>query len=61
MPARWEGGLGDAKALQGWLLEDVPDSTIILTSEQEMQMFIQCGWRGWWGWCEWCECCGWCG
>lgn len=37
---RWEGSLDDAKALQAWLLADVPDTTVLITSEAELRMFM---------------------
>ncbi|KAI8463550.1 MAG: hypothetical protein J3K34DRAFT_526895 [Monoraphidium minutum] len=38
---RWEGGLSDTKALQAWVLEEVPDSTAILTTDDALTMFMQ--------------------
>lgn len=37
---RWHGGLDDPKSLQQWVLEEVPDSTQIMTSEMELRMFM---------------------
>ncbi|GBF90666.1 hypothetical protein Rsub_03238 [Raphidocelis subcapitata] len=37
---RWDGGLDDPKALRGWLLEEVPDTTAQLGSEAELRAFL---------------------
>eukprot|EP00775_Hariotina_reticulata_P011263 gene11263-11412_t len=39
--SRWAGGLDDAKALQDWILQQVPDFTSLLTSELEANAFVQ--------------------
>jgi hypothetical protein len=40
LPASWSGSLDDTKALQAWLLEDAPDTTALLTSESELNAFM---------------------
>eukprot|EP00879_Flechtneria_rotunda_P014908 GHRR01015576.1.p1 GENE.GHRR01015576.1~~GHRR01015576.1.p1 ORF type:complete len:609 (+),score=148.82 GHRR01015576.1:560-2386(+) len=37
---RWPGGLDNTKALQAWILEQVPDLTIELTDEEDAQAYI---------------------
>ncbi|WIA14176.1 hypothetical protein OEZ85_002717 [Tetradesmus obliquus] len=39
--ARWSGGLDDFKALQDWILEQIPDFTIQLSNEVEADAFVK--------------------